>query len=65
MIIFRKILKYVVGVEQGQTYLMGRIYSLTLTDYSSGDRITIKIPYGVDVVLNRPTSHSIFSYWVD
>ena len=29
----------------------------------SSDGITIKMPYGVDV-LHRPASHPIFSYWV-
>ena len=37
--------------------------SLALVDYSSSDGITIKMPYGVDV-LHRPASHPIFSYWI-
>ena len=28
------------------------------------DGVTIKIPYGVDVLLHRPALHPIFSYWV-
>ena len=38
--------------------------SLALVGYPSSDGITIKIPYGVDVLLCRPASHPIFSYWV-
>ena len=38
--------------------------SLALLDHPSSDVITIKIPYGVDVLLYQPTLHPIFSYWV-
>ena len=38
--------------------------SLALVGHPSSDGITIKIPYGVDVLLRRPASHPIFSYWV-
>ena len=38
--------------------------SLALVGYPSGDGITIKIPYGVDVILHQPASDNIFSYWV-
>ena len=37
--------------------------SLALVGHPSSDGVTIKMPYGVDV-LHRPASHSIFSYWV-
>ena len=37
--------------------------SLALAGHPSSDGITIKMPYGVDV-LHRPASHPIFSYWV-
>ena len=37
--------------------------SLVLVGHSSNDSVTIKMPYGVDV-LHRPASHPIFSYWV-
>ena len=37
--------------------------SLVLVGHPSSDGITIKMPYGVDV-LHRPASHPIFSYWV-
>ena len=37
--------------------------SLTLVGHPSSDGVTIKMPYGVDV-LHRPASHPIFSYWV-
>ena len=36
---------------------------LALVGHPSSDGITIKMPYGVDV-LHRPASHPIFSYWV-
>ena len=35
--------------------------SLNLVGYPSTDGITIKIPYGVDVLLRRPASQPIFS----
>ena len=38
--------------------------SLTLAGHPSGDGVTIKITYGVDVLLYGPASHPIFSYWV-
>ena len=37
--------------------------SLALVGNPSSDGITIKMPYGVDV-LHRPALHPIFSYWV-
>ena len=38
--------------------------SLALVGHPSGDGITMKISYGVDVLLHRPASHLSFSYWV-
>ena len=38
-------------------------YSLALVGHPSSDGVTIKMPYGVDV-LHRPASHPIFSYWL-
>ena len=38
--------------------------SLALVGHPSSADITIKIPYEVDVLLCRPASHPIFSYWV-
>ena len=38
--------------------------SLALVGHPSSDGVTIKMPYGVDV-LHHPASHPIFSYWVD
>ena len=32
--------------------------------HPSSDGITIKIPYGEDVLLHRPASHPIFPLWV-
>ena len=37
--------------------------SLALVGHPSSDGITIKMPYGVDV-LHQPASHPNFSYWV-
>ena len=63
-----EILKYWVFVKRGQSYLMGEGASLALVGHPSSDGITIKIPYGVDVLLHRPASHTashpIFSYWI-
>ena len=57
-------LKYWIGVQRGHSYLMGRrCASLPLIGHPSSDGITIKMPYGVDV-LHRTASHPIFSYWV-
>ena len=53
-----------VGVQQGQSYLMGEGASLALVSHPFSDDVTIKMPYGVDVLLQRPDSHTIFSYWV-
>ena len=41
----------------------GESASLALVGDPSTDGVTIKMPYGVDV-LHRPASHPIFSYWV-
>ena len=41
----------------------GEGVSLALVGHPSSDGITIKMPYGVDV-LHRPALHPIFSYWV-
>ena len=37
--------------------------SLVLVGNPSNDSVTVKMPYGVDV-LHQPSSHPIFSYWV-
>ena len=37
--------------------------SLALVGHSSSDGVTIKISYGVDVLLHQPASHPTFSYW--
>ena len=44
--------------------LWGESASLTFVSYPCSEGITIKISYGIDVLLHRPVSHSIFSYWV-
>ena len=41
----------------------GEGVSVALVGHPSSDDVTIKMPYGVDV-LHRPASHPIFSYWV-
>ena len=56
-------LKYWVGVQQGQSYLMEEDASLALFGHPSSDVVTIKMPYGVDV-LHQPALHPIFSYWI-
>ena len=45
-------LKYWVGVQQGQSYLMGEGASLPLVAHPSNDDVTMKIPSGVDVLLH-------------
>ena len=59
---FPETLKYWAGVQRGQSYLIGRRCLLALVGHPSSDGITIKIPYGVDVLLHRPASQPIFSY---
>ena len=51
-----------VGVQRGQSYLMGRRCLFSL-GHPSSDGVKIKMLYGVDA-LHRPASHPIFSYWV-
>ena len=41
----------------------GEVASLALVGSPSSDSVTIKMPYGVDV-LHQPASHPIFFYWV-
>ena len=54
-------LKYWVGVHRGQSYTSwGEGASLALVGHPSSDGVTIKMPYGEDV-LHRPASHLIFS----
>ena len=38
--------------------------TLTLGDFPSNDDVIMKVPYGVDVLLNQPSLHPIFSNWV-
>ena len=58
-----KTLKYWVGVQWAQSYLMGRSVSLALVGCPSSDDVMIKMPYGVDF-LHQPAMQPIFSYWV-
>ena len=37
---------------------------LALVGHPSSDGVVIKMPYDVDVLLHRPASHLIFSYWI-
>ena len=48
-----KTLKYWVGVQQGQFYLMGEGASLALVGRPSSDGVMIKMPYGVDVFIDQ------------
>ena len=43
----------------------GEGFSLAMVDHPSSDGVTIKVPYGVYVLLNQPALHPVFSYWVD
>ena len=52
-------LKYWAGVQRGHSYLTWE----ALVGHPSSDGVTIKMPYGVDV-LHRPALHPIFFYWV-
>ena len=38
--------------------------SLALVGHHSSDSVTIKIPYGVDVLLHRPASHLFRLGWL-
>ena len=54
-------LKYWIGVQRGQSYLMGRRgASLALVGHPSSDGVTIKMLYGIDV-LHRRALYPIFS----
>ena len=39
----------------------GEVASLALVEHPSSDGVTMKIPYGVDVILHQPVLHPIFS----
>ena len=56
-------LQYWVGVQRVSLTSWGEGASLSLVGHPSSDGVTIKMPYGVDV-LHRPASHPIFCYWV-
>ena len=52
------------GVSSGiRLTSWGEGVSLALVGHHSSDGVTIKMPYGVDI-LHRPALHPIFSYWV-
>ena len=57
--VFPGTLKYRVGVQLGQSYFMGKrcLFSIGSPPF---DGITIKIPYGVDILLHRPALHPSF-----
>ena len=61
---FPETLKYWVGVQLGQSYLMDIGASIALVSHPSSDNVTIKITYRVDVLLHQAALHPIFSYWV-
>ena len=44
-------MKYWVGVQRGQSYLMGEGTTL---GHSSSDGVTIEIPYMVNILLHQP-----------
>ena len=43
----------------------GQEVPLAFADHASHGGLIIKILYGVDVLLDQPALHYIFSYWVD
>ena len=70
-LIERNVLKIVFSPRHWNTGLVssrasltawGEGASLALVGSSSSDGVTVKMPYGVDV-LHWPASHPIFSYW--
>ena len=54
-------LKYWIGVQQGQSYPWWGA-SLALVGHPSSGSVMIKVSYGV-TVLHQPALHPIFSYW--
>ena len=44
--------------------LLGESASVAFVDHPFSDDISIKMPYGVDVLLHQPASHPIFSSWL-
>ena len=58
-------MKFLLGLVSSGVSLTswGESVSLALVGHPSSDGVTLKMPYGVDV-LHRPVSHLIFSYWV-
>ena len=50
--------------NQFQGEILFQLPFLALAGHPSSDGGTIKIPYGVDVLLHWSTAHPIFSYWV-
>ena len=51
-------------VSSGVSLILWGGASLALLGHPSSNGVTIKMPYGVDVLLHQPASHPIFSYWV-
>ena len=52
------------GVSSGSSLTSSReSASLALVGHPSSDGVTIKMPYGLDV-LHQPALHPIFSYWI-
>ena len=49
LVVFTETLKYWVGIQRDQSYLMERRCTLALVGHPSSDGVTIKIPYGVDL----------------
>ena len=57
---FPETLKYWVGVQRHQSYLMGKRCLFALIGHPSNDGVTMKMPY----VVYQAASHPIFSHWV-
>ena len=49
--------------NQFQGEILFQLPFLAFAGHPSSDGGTIKIPHGVDVLLQRPTPHPIFSDW--
>ena len=63
MLFFAEIMKYCLVSKGASVKSWGEGASLALVGHPSSNGVTIKMPYGVDV-LHQPALHPIFSYWV-
>ena len=59
--LYHEILKYWVGVQCVSLTSGGECASVALVGHPSSDGVTIKMPYGVDLLLHQPALNPIFS----